>query len=180
MREKRWETLGKLEADRPRAGDIVASETDEDAESARGHQRPPITGEYSEITGPRQRDPILAMSRLRLAASSYRLARGRTDRVPPVELVRPFENLPELPDDLAEAFRLDEARDPASQAGRLARLSPPADVLRTLDALKALVTAPSDDAARVLITASPCSTPVLSPSCLVGRPCGRAWRARGC
>src|SRR5262245_28914940 len=43
MREKRWETLGKVEADRPRPEDVVASETDEDAESAL-RQSPPITG----------------------------------------------------------------------------------------------------------------------------------------
>ena len=65
--------------------------------------------------------------------------------VPSVELVRPFENLPDLPDDLAEAFDsmklaiLHHKRD-AWQAISTA------DVLRTLDALKALVTAPSDDA----------------------------------
>ena len=63
----------------------------------------------------------------------------------PVELVRPFENLPDLPDDLAEAF----------DAMKLAILHhktdgweaiAAADVLHALDALKALVTAPSDEA----------------------------------
>src|SRR3954468_22314146 len=41
-REQRWATMGKLEADRPRKDDIVAAETDEDAESG-GNQRPPLT-----------------------------------------------------------------------------------------------------------------------------------------
>jgi hypothetical protein len=61
-----------------------------------------------------------------------------------VELVRPFESLPDLPDDLAEAFDamklaiLHHKRDEWSKIAE-------SDVLRTLDALKALVTAPSDE-----------------------------------
>ena len=35
MRDQRWTTLGKVEADRPQAGDVVTSETDEDAERGR-------------------------------------------------------------------------------------------------------------------------------------------------
>src|SRR5438105_4981559 len=56
MRDERWQTLGQLQADRPRSSDIVSSETDEDFESSRT-QAPPITGEYSEITGPRHDGP---------------------------------------------------------------------------------------------------------------------------
>jgi hypothetical protein len=63
----------------------------------------------------------------------------------PVELVRPFENLPDLPNDLAEAFDamklaiLHHKRDGWQQIAA-------GEVLHALDALKALVTAPSDDA----------------------------------
>ena len=63
----------------------------------------------------------------------------------PVELVKPFENLPELPDDLADAFdglKLAILRHKADAWQQI----PAADVLRTLDALKALVLAPSDSA----------------------------------
>ena len=63
----------------------------------------------------------------------------------PVELVRPFENLPELPDDLAEAFdgmKLAILRHKTDAWQQI----PAADILRTLDALKALVLAPSDSA----------------------------------
>lgn len=140
MRDQRWTTLGQVEADRPREGDIVSSETDEDAEPSRT-QTPPITGEYSEVSGPRHDGPDFG------DAPSGAAAEWSADQVTaePVELVRPFENLPDLPDDLADAFDgfklaiLHHKRD-AWQAIAAA------DVLRTLDALKALVTAPSDDA----------------------------------
>src|SRR5687768_1609111 len=59
MREKRWETLGKIEADRPQAVDVVSSETDEDFEPARKQDPIPgsITGEYDEVAGPRHEGP---------------------------------------------------------------------------------------------------------------------------
>ncbi len=144
MRDQRWTTLGKVEGDRPHARDIVASETDEDAEPSRS-QTPPITGEYSEVSGPRHEGPDFGDDSVQSHRDGDAEWLDGAPSVPPVELVRPFENLPDLPDDLAEAF----------DAFKLAILHhkrdgwqaiPEADVLRTLDALKALVTAPSDDA----------------------------------
>jgi hypothetical protein len=147
MRTARWETLGKVEADRPRGDDTAAAEIDEDFEPSRT-QAPPITGEYSEVSGPRYDGPDFGdepggASRNSSASDADWLADAPS--VPPVELVRPFEDLPDLPDDLAEAFdamklailrhKRDGWRD--ISAG---------DLLRTLDALKALVTAPSDEA----------------------------------
>jgi len=143
MREQRWATMGKLEADRPRKDDIVAAETDEDAESG-GNQRPPLTGEYSEVAGPLREGPDFGDEPAATATGGTDWLDGAPS-VPPVELVRPFEDLPELPDDLAEAFDsmklaiLHHKRDEWQAI-------PSANVLRTLDALKALVTAPSDDA----------------------------------
>jgi len=147
MREKRWETLGKLEADRPRASDVVASETDEDAEPARGKSAA-VTGEYSEITGPRHEgsdfgDEPSGRSHDDGSVGTDWMTDARSSST--AELVRPFENLPDLPDDLAEPFDsmklaiLHHKRDGWQAISA-------ADVLQTLDALKALVTAPSDDA----------------------------------
>jgi len=148
MREQRWETLGKLEADRPRDEDVVAAETDEDAEPSRS-QSPPgsITGQYSEVSGPRYDGPDFGdepdgASRASSSGADW-TAEGSAG--PPVELVRPFENLPDLPDDLAEAFdvmKLAILRHKRDGWQDIAA----ADLLRTLDALKALVTAPSDEA----------------------------------
>ena len=147
MREQRWTTLGKLEADRPSQLDAVNTELDEDAEPARSRDASrAITGEYSEVTGPHYDGPDFGDEPTR----STRHGDNDADwldgapSVPPVELVRPFEDLPELPDDLAEAFDamklaiLHHKRDGWTKIAER-------DVLRTLDALKTLATAPSDD-----------------------------------
>jgi hypothetical protein len=150
MREKRWETLGQLEGDRPRAEDAIASETDEDFEPSRRQEPIPhaITGEYSEVSGPRYDGPDFGDGSGR--SSGNRESTG-TDWMTgngdaePVELVRPFENLPELPDDLAEAFDGVKLAILRHKTDAWQQISA-ADVLRTLDALKALVLAPSDSA----------------------------------
>ena len=140
MRDKRWETLGKVEADRPRAEDIVASETDEDADVAL-RQTPPITGEYSEVTGPRLDGPDFGDEPSGGATEWTSEELGG----PSVEPIRPFEDLPDLPDDLAEAFdamKLAILRHKRDQWRAISE----SDVLRTLDALNALVTAPMEEA----------------------------------
>jgi hypothetical protein len=150
MREKRWETLGQLEGDRLRAEDAVASETDEDFEPSRTQEPIPhsITGEYGEVTGPRHEGPDFGDEPNR--SSSDRAAGGSewddsAAGAAPVELVRPFEDLPELPDDLAEAFDTMKLAILRHKADAWQQI-PAANVLRTLDALKALVLAPSDSA----------------------------------
>jgi hypothetical protein len=72
MRDARWTTLGKLEADRPRASDIVESETDEDSEPARSVPSA-ITGEYSQISGPRYEGPDLVTTREMFPALKARI-----------------------------------------------------------------------------------------------------------
>jgi hypothetical protein len=143
MREQRWTTMGKLEADRPRARDVVTSETDEDGESGQ-NQRPPLTGEYSEVSGPLRDGPDFGDEPSSTASGSTDWVDGAPS-ASPVDLVRPFENLPELPDDLAEAFDSMKLAILHHKRDEWQAISS-ADVLRTLDALKALVTAPSDDA----------------------------------
>jgi hypothetical protein len=144
MREQRWATLGQLEADRPQAGDIVATEIDEDAEPSRT-ERPAITGEYSEVTGPRFDGPDFGdepTAAGRSAPDSEVDWLDGAPSVPPAPQVRPFENLPDLPDDLAEAFdamKLAILRHKQAGWQDIAAT----DVLRSLDALKALVVAPN-------------------------------------
>lgn len=146
MREQRWQTLGQLEADRPRPEDAVSGETDEDFEPARRQEPPSISGKYDEIAGPRPEGPDFGDDG---GSPSSGSASGAEWEMPAagelVELVRPFEHLPELPDDLAEAFdAMKLAILHHKQAGWEAIAA--ADVLRTLDALKALAIAPSDSA----------------------------------
>jgi hypothetical protein len=62
-----------------------------------------------------------------------------------VALIRPFENLPDLPTDLAEAFDSFKLAILHHKTDGWEHVAA-GDVLHALDALKALVTAPSDDA----------------------------------
>ena len=149
MREQRWETLGRLDGDRPQPTDVVASETDEDFEPARKQDPIPgaITGEYDEVAGPRHEGPDFGDSDISGGDSAGSRASAAEDwEAParagePVELVRPFENLPELPDDLAEAFDALKLAILHHKTDAWQAISS-ADVLRTLDALKSLVLAP--------------------------------------
>jgi hypothetical protein len=149
MRHQRWETLGQVEADRPRAADVVANETDEDFEPGRTAEPVPhtIAGEYSDVqAGPRLEGPDFGDDATGRGKSSDDYDDAQEPGGPKAELVRPFENLPELPDDLAEAFdamKLAILRHKTSGWEAIAA----ADVLRSLDALKGLVTAPSSDTA---------------------------------
>jgi hypothetical protein len=145
MREQRWTTMGEVEAERPRAGDVVSAEIDEDAEPAR-RQTPSITGEYGEVSGPRHDGPDFG-DEANVGQAFLPAADDMADKnaCPTVELVRPFEDLPDLPDDLAEAFDSMKLAILRHKRETWEEISA-ADVLRTLDALKALVLAPSDEA----------------------------------
>jgi hypothetical protein len=146
MRDHRWETLGKVEAERPAVP--FDADTDEDAEPARAVNPPGITGQYSEVTGPQYDGPDFGDdgdgSSLPSNSDDAAWLDGAPS-VPPVALVKPFENLPDLPDDLADAFdamKLAILRHKREGWQEIAL----ADVMRTLEALKALAAAPADDA----------------------------------
>jgi hypothetical protein len=153
MREQRWETLGRVAADKPRTEDVVASETDEDVEVSRTGKplTDSITGEYAEVTGPRHDGPDFGDDEPRGGRDSSPLspggrgAGGEGEVGAAVELVRPFENLPDLPDDLAEAFDTFKLAILHHKTDGWQKIAA-GDVLHALDALKALVTAPSDEA----------------------------------
>lgn len=149
MREQRWETLGSVETDRPNPADVVASEKDEDFEPARTHEPTSgtITGEYGEIAGPAHEGPDFGDEP---HGSQHREGNpGDSEPGPssaPVELVRPFEHLPALPDDLAEAFDALKLAILHHKTAGWKETSPEA-TLQTLDAMKSLVLAPSSEEA---------------------------------
>jgi len=148
MRQQRWETLGQLESERPRAGEIVAAETDEDFEPARTKDLigGTIVGEYGDVqTSPRLEGPDFGdESGLSGGISGQTHGGNHEDNEPSpsVALVQPFEHLPDLPDDLAEAFDALKLAILRHKGENWAAISA-GDVLRTLDALKALAIAPS-------------------------------------
>jgi hypothetical protein len=144
MRESRWETLGQLDGERPRGDEIVAAETDEDFEPARTGTpvAGTIAGEYGDVqTGPRLEGPDFGDDDSGYEHASERAGGERYDASPTEHLVQPFEDLPDLPDDLAEAFDAMKLAILRHKGNGWAQISE-RDVIRTLDALKALVTAP--------------------------------------
>jgi hypothetical protein len=155
MRNQRWETLGRVEAERPVAEDAIAAETDEDFEPARTSAPIPssITGSYEEVQGgPRHEGPDFGDDDagpgelVRPARESYGEAGGTESAGPAekVDLVQPFANLPSLPDDLADAFDAFKLAILHHKAAGWSSVESEA-VLRTLDSLKTLVLAPSDE-----------------------------------
>ncbi len=153
MRDQRWETLGKIESERPQPGEVVAADTDEDFEPARTKEPISVTiaGEYGDVqAGPRLEGPDFGddasdYSNSGKAGSGTRHTEDGDEESPAVALVTPFEDLPELPDDLAESFDAMKLAILRHKRGGWSEISE-RDVLRTLDALKALVSAPSGEA----------------------------------
>jgi len=151
MRQQRWETLGRVEADRPRDSDVKSSDLDEDYvagnETARSKEAPgAITGSYGEVQGPRVEGPDFGDDDSGSSRSSSPAAEWDATSSPPIDLVRPFENLPQLPDDLADAFESFKLALLHHKTDGWRQISL-AEVLRTLDALKALAEAPSSESA---------------------------------
>ncbi|MCA9269640.1 MAG: hypothetical protein KDA41_14260 [Planctomycetales bacterium] len=148
MRHQRWETLGAVAKDKPQDEDIVASELDEDFEPAQGARPGASSRDYDETqSSPRRDGPDFGdddapgkKSKGRDGATVY------SEVEPHLEIVRPFANLAELPDDLADAFESFKLAILRHKAGGWEAISRD-DVLATLDALKELALAPSSESA---------------------------------
>jgi len=148
MRRQRWEAMGAVSDEQPSDEDIVAGEKDEDFEPAL-EQEPigqQVTGELAEVQGQVKPEGPQADDERAPAAEDVSSASIFADEPPEetVEFVRPFENLGELPDDLAdafEAFKLAILRHKTDDWRQISR----EDVLAALDALKELALAPSMD-----------------------------------
>ncbi|HUG69274.1 MAG TPA: hypothetical protein VMM76_16100 [Pirellulaceae bacterium] len=152
MRRTRWETLGAVEADRPRDEDVVASELDEDVDPSRDStaKRSNASNSRSDVQssplheGPDFGDEDAPADTQNGSAKSGASIYADDDARETIEFVRPFENLGELPEDLAEAFdafKLAILRHKQEGWEQISR----DDVLASLDALKELALAPSAD-----------------------------------
>jgi hypothetical protein len=148
MRRQRWEATGAAPADRPRDEDIVVASPDEDVVPQ--DQEPlarRLSDDLVEIHGPAPEGPDFGDAH---GTGGSGLGDGSavayTDVSPEesVPLVRPFENLAELPEDLAEAFEAFKLAILRHKAERWAQISL-ADVLAALDSLKQLALAPSPE-----------------------------------
>jgi hypothetical protein len=153
MRRERWQAFGGAEEQRPKEEDVVAAETDEDAEppdilplgradhNGNGSLEPRFDHEASGplAEGPDFGDeaPFAAAD----TANGYGDMPALPDRasLPPVT---PFADLPTLPDDLMDAFESFKLAILRHKTSGWQDVSCD-DVLHTLNALKALATAPA-------------------------------------
>lgn len=159
MRGARWETLGAPEELKPKDEDIIVAELDEDVNPRLDQQGDPGETETLATTTARVRgaeadataadgketdhddadqDPADSVAKSKSGSATD--AEPKNERQPPF---RPFENLPQLPDDLADAL---EGFKLAIVSHKLAgwREVSLEDVLAALDALRALAQAPAE------------------------------------
>jgi hypothetical protein len=145
MRRTRGETLGLVQADQPREAEVSATDVDDDFDPLTDDVRsgPNERVHYDDDGMPIPEGPDFGDDEETATSSHGTVSDGENDREV-VQHVRPFENLQELPPDLADAF----------DAFKLAILRHKAegwlqircdDVLASLDALKELALAPSAD-----------------------------------
>ena len=163
MRHQRWETLGRVEADRPNEGQIVASEGEEDyvapealaAEATAKSSLPAaITGKLDEVQGPRHDGPDFGDDEGSARSGSSEGFDGESNGgyadegkehsvKTPVELIQPFASLPELPPDVADVFENFKLVLLQHKTAGWKEISSDA-MLATLDSLKSLCTAPGN------------------------------------
>jgi hypothetical protein len=149
MRKQRWEAMGAVEADRPRDSEVVVADIDEDVEPETADPAAKrVSDEVTEIQpGPRHEGPDFGdedeqslPERGEADAASY----AEDQPAEKVEFVQPFENLAELPEDLADAFEALKLALLRHKTAHWKDISC-ADVLAALDALKELALAPTAD-----------------------------------
>ena len=142
MRSQRWEALGADESLKPRDEDIIVAELNEDIDTrldaSAGDATPEIiTPEVAEVAGGGS-DEAEKDSAARATTPADEVDSPEVTETP----VRPFEELPELPDDVADAFesmKLAILRHKATDWADIAR----DDLIMALDSLKALALAPT-------------------------------------
>ncbi len=145
MRRQRWEATGAVESERPLDEEIVVADVDEDVDStvARDAAAKRAPEEWTDVQGP----PVPEGADFGDEGSASADPRGRSEAAVDLAdesapLVRPFANLAELPDDLADAFEAFKLAILRHKADGWRQISLD-DVTAALDALKELAWAPS-------------------------------------
>ena len=147
MRNQRWEVLGGKPELKPRDGEIVASEVDEDFSPTTDDRLPAAISEsLGEVHGTDE----FSQFDDRSDATSFDADEPRSGEpvaaaadAPAAQLLRPFESLPPLPSDLNEAFELFKLailNHKVSGWREIAR----DDVLSVLESLRQLAVAPAE------------------------------------
>lgn len=156
MRRQRWQTMGSVKEDEPRDEEIVATEVDEDFSGDETRESPNdgsaaefsgdgFDGEPRSPAGPDFGDEDDAAtgahdSRHADLATGDELASHGMPSEETGEPVRPFADLPNLPDDVAAAFETFQLAILRHKADEWRDISP-ADMIACLDSLKMLIMA---------------------------------------
>lgn len=146
MRRQRWEAMGAVRGQEPHDDEIVVAERDEDVEP---HSSPDngtmvagTVGNLAEARSPAGPD----FGDEDIPASHRESPLADLDQSPDdtatVAFVRPFENLADLPADLADAFEAFKLAILLHKGDGWSRI-PREDVLAALDALKQLACSPT-------------------------------------
>lgn len=144
MRKQRWEAIGAPADKKPKDEDIVLTELDEDFESTQTQEPAAKVKEgLIDSVGPRHDGPDFGDEEVN-GSSDDAVVYADEEQGEQCDFVRPFENLSELPDDLADAFETYKLAILAHKANGWSDIALE-DVLASLDALKALAVAPSGD-----------------------------------
>lgn len=136
MRKQRWETLGSPEDLKPREEDVVSAEMDEDFVETDDSGEPVASDSFDR--DPRSpAGPDFGDDDGESGSGGAAIA-----EVAAAQQVAPFENLPDLPEDVAAAFESYKLAILNHKTNEWAEISQK-DILSSLDALKQLATAPS-------------------------------------
>jgi hypothetical protein len=146
MRTQRWEAMGGEPELEPQAADDVATELDEDVSAGNDSPLPATISEsMGEVHGADDfseydaSDPVPFDSNVPSMSDEMNAAPG----VSVAPLLRPFESLPPLPEDLKEAFELMKLAILAHKVCAWAEIARD-DVLSVLESLKQLALAPAE------------------------------------
>ncbi|GAA4431679.1 hypothetical protein [Bremerella cremea] len=148
MRNQRWETMGKLDSERPDEKDIISGEIDEDFDPAQGKDGE-VHGSIGEMdgpTGPLHEGPDFGDEEQNAQArEASQLAEGEVgDSTEPPSLIKPFAEIGAMPDDVLDAFEAFKLAIIRHRAAGWDEFSQD-DMISCLESLKVLVNAPSGE-----------------------------------
>jgi hypothetical protein len=151
MRKARWETLGAIPGQEPQDSEIAAEEPDADVDVVEEPTPVASAGSLDVVTDPGEEEEATDASatdevqdEAPFDSDASNDVQEPSDSTASMAPVRPFENLPRLPDDLQEAFESFKLAILAHKLTNWQEISRD-DVLATLEALKQLALAPSEE-----------------------------------
>ena len=148
MRNQRHEALGGPEDEFPSEAEVIHAHIDEDYDpAAEGPIPPRLSASYEEAqAGPRPDAPDFGEAPETASTSNNRsdsaTTKAAAQAAPNTPVVRPFDQLPELPENIAQAFEVFKLAILHHKGNNWKDISPE-NLLASLEALKTLVLTPS-------------------------------------